>query len=161
MRTRDQGYEALPHPRQAYLQARDGLDAIQPGSGNDLRTAMNEDRALLHEAASGKAARAIRSMNMQREVRIDVAALADRFVDDWQVRARAMKRFANDGDYPALDKVKNSMAAMSKSLQRDPQLESLLRQRHKELRIGAPGGASMSHSLQRWLDRSGSRGLGL
>lgn len=161
VRMRDQGYEALPHQREAYLQARDGLDAIQPGSGDDLRSAMNKDRSLLPEVASGKTARAIRAMAMQREFRIDVAARADRFVDDWQVRARAMKRFASDGDYPALDRVKDSMAAMSKSLQRDPQLESLLRNRHKELGIGAAGGASMSHSLQRWLDRSRSRGLGL
>ncbi|QYU68719.1 hypothetical protein J4558_00780 [Leptolyngbya sp. 15MV] len=143
------------------MQARDQLDAVRPDAAEDLRVAMNKDRTLIAEAANGKTARAVRAMTFERERRIDVTARADRFVADWQTRARQMSRFEKDGDYLALDKVKSGMAAMSQSLERDPQLESLLRQRHKELGIGTSGGVSISHNLQRWLDRSRSRGRGL
>jgi hypothetical protein len=52
------------------------------------------------------------------------------------------------------------MATMAKSLERDPQLESLLRNRMKELGIRPAGGASLSHDLQRWLSLSRERRLG-
>ncbi|QYU68665.1 Ti-type conjugative transfer relaxase TraA [Leptolyngbya sp. 15MV] len=161
VRMRAQGYEALPHQREAYVQARDRLDTVRPNAAEDLRVAMNKDHTLIAETAGGNTGRAIRAMTFERDRRIDVTARADRFVADWQARARQMKRLEKQGDYLALDKVKGGMAAMSQSLERDPQLESLLRQRHKELGIGASGGESISHSLQRWLDRSRSRGLGL
>jgi len=52
------------------------------------------------------------------------------------------------------------MTGMAKSLERDPQLESLLRNRVKELGIRSSGGASLSHDLQNWLGLSRGRGLG-
>ncbi len=161
VRMRAQGYEALPHQREAYVEARHQLDAVRPGGAEDLRVAMNKDHTLIAETAGGNTRRAVQAMTFERERRIDVTARADRFVADWQSRARQIRRFEKDGDYLALDKVKSGMAAMSQSLERDPQLESLLRQRHKELGIGASNGESISHNLQRWLDRSRSRGLGL
>ena len=49
---------------------------------------------------------------------------------------------------------------MAKSLQRDPQLESLLRNRMKELGLSSQGSASLSHDLQDYLSPSRSRCLG-
>ena len=98
---------------------------------------------------------------MQRDMRIDLANRADQFVTDWQAKARIMTQLERSGAYVKLDRVKESMVEMSKSLQRDPQLESLLRNRHQELGIKASGRASLSHDLQQWLGRSRSRGLEL
>jgi hypothetical protein len=53
------------------------------------------------------------------------------------------------------------MTDMAKSLHRDPQLESLLRNRVKELGIGKLSGASLSHDLQQVPALSRGRGLGL
>jgi hypothetical protein len=50
---------------------------------------------------------------------------------------------------------------MGKQLQRDPQLESLLRPRARELGIGFGSGGSLSHTIQEWLDRSRQRDIGL
>src|SRR5690606_3000956 len=161
VRMREQGYGALPHQREALLRARDAIDAIRPDVGEDLRTAMHMDPSLIDEAAEGKTARAGRAMTMQRDMRIDAAHRADRFVADWQARARMMKQLERSGEHDRLYRVKEGMAEMSRSLERDPQLESLLRNRHKELGIKAPEGASLSHDLQQWLGRSRSRGLGL
>src|SRR3546814_18474133 len=51
-------------------------------------------------------------------------------------------------------KVRGSMATMAKSLERDLQIESLVRQRLPEIGIRISKGASLSHDLQQWLDRS-------
>jgi Ti-type conjugative transfer relaxase TraA len=161
VRMREKGYDALPHQRQAFARAREGLDAIRPDAGHDLRAAMNKDPALIGEAAGGQTARAIRAMTSERELRMDAVRRADRFVADWQAKARLLKRLERSENYAAVSRVQESMAEMSKSLQRDPQLESLLRNRRKELGIGAPKGGSLSHELHSWLSRSRSRGLGL
>ena len=50
---------------------------------------------------------------------------------------------------------------MAKGLERDPQLESLLRNRTKELGLSSQSGQSLSQDLQRHLGRSLGRGLGL
>jgi Ti-type conjugative transfer relaxase TraA len=161
VRMREKGYDALPHQRQAFARAREELDAIRPDAGHDLRAAMNKDPALIGEAADGQTARAIRAMAGERELRVDAVNRADRFVADWQAKTRLLKRFERSEDYAAVSRVQDGMAEMTKSLQRDPQLESLLRNRRKELGIGAPKGGSLSHELHSWLSRSRSRGLGL
>jgi hypothetical protein len=160
VRMREQGYEALPHQRQALAQAREALDAIQPDAAHDLRAAMNRDPSLIGEAAEGRTARAVRAMTMERGMRIDTAQRADRFVADWQARARFLKRLERSGDDVAASRVKDGMVGMTRSLERDPQLESLLRNRRKELGIGAPKGGSLSRELQGYLNLSRSRGLG-
>jgi Ti-type conjugative transfer relaxase TraA len=160
VRMREKGYDALPHQRQAFVRAREALDAIRPDAAHDLRAAMNKDPSLIGEAAGGQTARAIRAITAEREIRVDTVNRADRFVANWQARARLLKRLERSGEHAAASRVKDAMAQMTKSLQRDPQLESLLRNRHKELGIGAPKGSSLSHELQSGLSRSRSRGLG-
>jgi hypothetical protein len=98
-------------------------------------------------------------MALQRELRLDVMNRADRFVSDWQSQARMMKRLEASDDYVGVERIKASLADMSKGLHRDPQLEALLRSRHKELGIGSPGGRSLSHELLGWLRRSRLRGI--
>jgi Ti-type conjugative transfer relaxase TraA len=161
VRMREQGYAALPHQRQAFAKACEELDAIRPEGAKDLRAAMNKDPALIGEAASGRTARAIRALALEREIRIDTTQRADRFVADWQAKSRLVQRLERSGDHDATHRAREAMASMAKSLRRDPLLESLLRNRHKELGIGASKGSSLSHDLQRWLSRSRSRGLGL
>jgi hypothetical protein len=159
-RTRDQGYEALPHQRQALFEAQRQLDAVRPNGSEDLSAALRDDHSLIGEAAEGRTARALRGMAMQRELRIGAEDRADRFVSEWRSRARMMQRLETAGDYLGSEQAKAGLSEMSKDLHRDPQLESLLRNRHKELGIGAPGGRSLSHDIQEWLGRSRSRGLG-
>jgi hypothetical protein len=161
VRMREKGYDALPHQRQAFERAREALDKIRPGTAHDLRAAMNKDPALIREAAKGQTARAIRQLAVERQITVDTQDRAERFVADWQAKTRQLDRFDRAQDYLAKERVKDGMAEMAKSLQRDPQLESLLRKRTKELGIGASRGASLSHELQSWLGRSRSRGLGL
>ena len=58
-------------------------------------------------------------------------------------------------------KMRGSMGAMAKSLERDPQVESLLQKRLPEMGLKVSGGASLSHDLQQWLGRSRGLGIGM
>ena len=159
LRMRGRGMEELPHQRTAFAQAGRELDAIRPDAARDLRCAFNADHGLIDQAANGRTTAAIRAMALEAELRIDGARRADQFVAAWQQNVRRLHALERSGDYDAGDRVRNNLTDMAKSLHRDPQLESLLRNRVKDLGIGKVSGSSISHEL---LNSPGlSRGRGL
>ena len=155
----EQGLSALPHQRHALDAATKGLDAIRPEAARDLGRAVANKPELLADAAKGRTAAAIRAMTLEAELRVDLGRRADRFVADWQKQAKLYATHDRNRDYDAADKVSERMSGMAKSLERDPELESLLRKRVKELGIGTSNGASLSHELQQ--GRTRSRGYDL
>ncbi|MBD3816467.1 MAG: hypothetical protein IE913_08470, partial [Halothiobacillus sp.] len=86
---------------------------------------------------------------------------ADRFIADWQSSDSQRQALSRSGDHRGSGQVREAMAGMAKGLERDPQLESLLRNRTKELGLSSQSGQSLSQDLQRHLGRSLGRGLGL
>ena len=160
LQMRDKGYEPLPHQRQAFAQAREALNALRSDAARDLRAAFTNDPTLIGEAAQGRTVNAIRQMMAEGEIRAAENERADRFVADWQMKARQLKTLERNGDHDASWRVREGMEGMAKSLQRDPQLESLLRNRMKELGLSSQGSASLSHDLQDYLSPSRSRCLG-
>jgi Ti-type conjugative transfer relaxase TraA len=161
LRMRKANLPELPHQKIAFAEAGKVLNALRPDAARDLRSAMNADLGLVDQAASGKTAAAIRAMTLEAEVRIVSTQRAHQFVADWQQKTRELQRLDRTGDYDAAHRVKESMTDMAKSLHRDPQLESLLQNRVKELGIGKLSGASLSHELQQVPALSRGRGLGL
>ncbi|BAI98016.1 hypothetical protein Sj15T_24170 [Sphingobium sp. TA15] len=160
LRMQDKGLEPLAHQRKALVEARAALNTLRPDAARDLRAAFTHDPALISEAASGRTANAVRQMVAEGEVRIAENQRADRFVAQWQAQARQLKALEKSGDHDASWRIRQGMESMAKSLHRDPQLESLLRDRVKELGLPSHGGASLSHDLQDYLSLSRSRGLG-
>ena len=158
MRRMDLG--PLEHQKIAFAEAGKALNALRPDGARDLLNAMNADPALIDQAASGKTAAAIRAMTLGGEIRIDTAQRADRFVAEWQQKSRQLQSLNRTGDYDAIHRVQDSMVGMAKSLHRDPQLESLLRNRIKDFGIGSSTGASLSHDLQQLPSLWRGRGLG-
>ncbi|MDR7156842.1 Ti-type conjugative transfer relaxase TraA [Sphingobium xenophagum] len=161
IRMKEQGFDPLPHQRQAFSRAIKDIDTLRPGGAEDMRLAMNKDPALIGEAANGRTNRAIQAMMAEGQIRADGIDRADRFVTTWQDKARHLKALERHGDSDAVWTAKQDMHAMAKALHRDPQLESLLRNRTKDLGLGSQKGASISQGLQQWFDRSRSRGIGL
>lgn len=159
LRSRRQGMAPLPHQLVARDKAVGALKAINPEVSRDLTSAFNRDRSLIDEAANGRTARAIRAMQMEGELRQERTVRADRFVQEWNQHARHADRLQRDGHGWRAEEVRRQMIGMAESLERDPQLESLLRNRVRQLGIQKSGGASLSHDLQEWLGRS--RGLGI
>jgi Ti-type conjugative transfer relaxase TraA len=165
-RMRGQGLEELPHQRQAFRQSVQALDAVRPQAARDLREAFTHSPALVADAAKGRTAATIRAMALEADTRIAEAARrsaeiarADKFVAEWQRQAGLFRKLERAGDVDAGYRVQQGMMGMAKSLERDPQLESLLRNRVKDLGIQARSGASLSHDLQDWLGISRSSGL--
>ena len=115
---------------------------------------------MIDEAAQGRPSAAIRAMTLEREIRIDLTKRADQFVATWQIQSKRLDALSRNGEYRAADRLREGMNGLAKSLHRDPQLESLLRNRVKELGIGKPSGASLSHDLLNHPALSRSRGLG-
>ena len=159
VRMQDKGLPTLPHQRQALDAAIKGLDAVRPEAARDLGSVLAAKPELVADAAVGRTAVVIRAMTLETEMRIDTGRRADRFVTDWQRQARQYETLGQAGEYLSAERVREGMSRMARSLQRDPQLESLLRNRVKELGIGTPSGASLSHDLQSWRGLSRGRGL--
>ncbi len=152
-RCRISGRRSMPPPKT--------LDAVQPEAARDLTKTLAARPELLADAAKGRTTAAMRAMTLEAEVRIDLGRRADRFVADWQRQAKLYATHDSNRDYDAADGVREAMNGMAKSLARDPQLESLLRNRVKELGIGTSSGASLSHELQQGRTRSRGDDLSL
>jgi len=160
-RMRDQGLTPLAHQQAAMTAASKGMEAMGRGYSHDLGHAMINDRSLVSEAAAGKLDRTMEAMRNEQAIRIEAEARAERFVHEWQTRSRQLQRLRQDQDYLTAEKVEGRLAEMAHSLERDPQLESLLRSKRPELGLDAMRGRSLSQDLADWLTPSRSRGLGL
>ena len=154
------GGRELPHHRKAYLDSAAGLDALRPNGARDLQAALSAHPTQVDVVANGKTGAAIRMMALEAEVRMDVARRADQFVTAWQHNARRLVTAERDGEYIASERARDNLTSMAKSLHRDPQLESLLRNRVRDLGIGRVSGASLSQDLLESPALSRGRGLG-
>ncbi len=161
MRMNDRGLPVLAHQRQALEQAREAMGKIGPHAAKDLERAYVRDPALAGETASGRTQRTIRVLQLEAEVRADPRLRADRFVERWQGLERQRSALHRAGDMTGAGQVKDRMGAMAKSLERDPQVESLLRARRPELGLPAEMSRSVGQSLSDYLGIGRGRGLGL
>ncbi|MFL9840465.1 Ti-type conjugative transfer relaxase TraA [Sphingomonas sp. ST-64] len=160
LRMRNDGYAELPHQRIAYGKAREALDVARPEASRDLRAAFARDPGMISEAAQGRTNAALRAMALEAELHANPEKRADRFVEDWQKLAKAHRAFRHAGDESGARAIGQQMSAWGKSLERDAQVESLVKKRLPELGMRAREGASISHNVQEWLGLSRGRGLG-
>ncbi|MGV7119142.1 Ti-type conjugative transfer relaxase TraA [Sphingopyxis sp. 550A] len=134
-RMRDRGLPVLPHQLDALSRAGEALDAIRPHATTDLGHALQRQPELVHEAAQGRGQAAVRAMNNEAELRADPFQRADRFVEGWKQLRQAHDDLRRDGDVRGAKRVGQQMAVMAKNLERDAQVESLLRGRRQDLGI--------------------------
>ena len=150
----------MPHQRIALDAAGKALDALRPNATRDLTRALQKTPDLIDQAARGRTSAAIRAMQLESEIRIERGRRADRFVSEWQQQSRNFQALERAGDVVAADRARASMLDMAKSLQRDPQLESLLRNRRFELGLKPGNSRGLSHELAEHLSLSRVRGIG-
>ena len=161
MRIRQDGYAELPHQRIAYDKASAALDAVRPDAARDLGAAFARDAELVEQAAQGRTRATVGAMAVEAEMRTSPELRADRFVEDWQKLAQAQRSANHRGDRARASEIGQQMSGMGKSLERDAQIESLIRRRAPELGLQSHAGHSLSHDIQNGLDRSRSHGLEL
>jgi hypothetical protein len=158
---REQGLPVLPHQREALEKAGKALDAIRPHASADLASALQRQPELGREAAEGRSLGAMRAMQLEAEIRADPALRADRFVSDWQRLGQARTAMQRDGDTDSAKRVSGRMADMAKGLERDPQVESLLRNRTRELGIDKDIARDLSRELAASVSFERTRSIGM
>jgi hypothetical protein len=151
----------LPEQERALEKARGRLDVVRPKLAADMESAISHDPSLLSDAAKGRTERIIRALQAEAEIRTNPALRADRFVAEWQGMSKAYSRMERAYDFDGAKAVRANMAGMAKSLERDPQLESILRNRKIELGLSAPSGPSIGADLMDHLGLGRGRGIGL
>jgi hypothetical protein len=86
-------------------------------------------------------------MAVEAEIRTDPQKRADRFVDRWNKLTAGVERAYVAGDNAQRRVFENEMRGMAKSLERDPQLESILANRKQQLGIAFESGRRLGAEL--------------
>ena len=161
----ERGGKASPAQVKELQEARKVFEAVRPYGSHDAEAAYKKDPELVREAAGGQVNRAIRALQLETELRTDPGRRADRFVERWQKLDQASQRQYQAGDMSGYKSTRAAMGDMAKSLQRDPQLESLLANRKRELGIGGNFGSGRrlgdELAFTHGIDLGRGRGLGL
>ena len=161
----DQPFEqANPAAHKQELAAtRKELGAFGANYSRDIERAYLADPPLAHEAAKGQVRPAILAMKAVQKARQTGQERAEQFVDRWQKLKRNSEQSYRHGEMSSYRSARSEMASMAKSLQRDPQLESLLANRKAELGIGITSARSLGGELafHHGLDLGRGRGIGI
>ncbi|TPG39751.1 Ti-type conjugative transfer relaxase TraA [Sphingomonas koreensis] len=148
-----------PEQRADLAASRASLDAIRPDAARDLEAAMANSIGHIRDAAEGRTGAVIKEMQLEGEIRVDPQLRADTFVQRWQALERQRRALLRDHEETKADRVAGTMLGMAKSLERDPQIESLLRIRKSELGLPPIPSRGMGQSLADMVGKWRSRGL--
>ena len=159
----EQGGRASPEQVKELQDAREAFEEVRPYGSHDAEAAYKKNPELASEAATGQVNRAIRALQLETELRTDPQIRADRFVERWRSLDRASQRQYQAGDMSGYKSTRSAMGDMAKSLERDPQLESILEGRKRDLGIGIDSGRSLGRELafSHGIDLGRGRGIGL
>ena len=161
------GGSASPEQVREFNEARKAFEKVRPFGSHDAEAAYTKNPELAAEAATGRTARAIRALQLETEIRsglgTDPHRRADRFVERWQKLDQASQRQYQAGDMSGYRSTQAEMGNMAMSLQRDPQLESILAGRKRELGISFGSGRSLGKQLAfvHGIDLARGRGIGI
>jgi Ti-type conjugative transfer relaxase TraA len=169
-RMRAQDLPILDHQRLALRDAGQKLDAVRPGAHADLKNAVehNPDVATALRTIQGQPRTALLVSGIRQEERIRQAPnlQAERLVKVWNGLEAEHLRLKGWEHDEARGKVETRMKAFVADLKRDPQMESILRNRQQEL--GIKSGSRLDqvmreHDIDRAMTQSirQTRGLGL
>ena len=159
----DQGGKASPEQVKELQEARKVFEEVRPYGSHDAEAAYKKNPELALEAASGNSARAVRALQLETELRTDPGRRADRFVERWQKLDHTSQRQYQAGDIAGYKATRSAMGDMAKSLERDPQLESILANRKRDLGIAFESGRRLGQELAftHGIDLGRGRGIGI
>ncbi|MBM3641514.1 MAG: Ti-type conjugative transfer relaxase TraA, partial [Alphaproteobacteria bacterium] len=159
----ERGGKANPEQVKELHEARKVFEEVRPYGSHDAEAAYKKNPELASEAATGQINRSIRALQLETELRTDPQIRADRFVERWRSLDRASQRQYQAGDISGYRATRSAMGDMAKSLERDPQLESILEGRKRDLGIGIDSGRSLGRELafSHGIDLGRGRGIGL
>jgi Ti-type conjugative transfer relaxase TraA len=159
----DAGGKGSPEQLRELAEARKAFEEVRPHGPADAEAAYIKQPELAREASGGQIRRAVRALQLETELRTDPQRRADRFVARWQELKKTGERQYRDADMSGYKATRSAMGEMAKSLQRDPQLESILANRKADLGIGYETGRRLGAELAftHGIDLGRGRGLGI
>jgi Ti-type conjugative transfer relaxase TraA len=159
----DKDGKANPEQVKELQEARKVFEEVRPYGSHDAEAAYKKNPELALEAASGNSARTIRALQLETELRANPSRRADRFVQRWQRLDHTSQRQYQGGDIAGYKATRSAMGDMAKSLERDPQLESILANRKQELGIAFESGRRLGQELAftHGIDIARGRGIGI
>jgi Ti-type conjugative transfer relaxase TraA len=159
----ERGGKASPERVKELQEARRVFEEVRPYGSYDAEAAYKKNPELVREAAGGQVNRAIRALQLETELRTDPSRRADRFVQRWQKLDHTSQRQYQAGDMSGYKATRSAMGDMAKSLERDPQLESILANRKRDLGIAFESGRRLGQELAftHGIDLGRGRGIGI
>ncbi|PKP94451.1 MAG: Ti-type conjugative transfer relaxase TraA [Alphaproteobacteria bacterium HGW-Alphaproteobacteria-14] len=159
----DAGGKGSPEQLRELGAARKAFEDVRPHGPADAEAAYVKHPELAREAAGGQVRRAVQALQLETELRTDPQRRADRFVARWQELKKTGERQYRDADMSGYRATRSAMGDMAKSLERDPQLESILANRKRELGISFDSGRSLGRELAftHGIDLGRGRGIGI
>jgi hypothetical protein len=143
----EMGGEATPEQVKELQKARQVFEEVRPYGSHDAEAAYKKNPELAGEAAGGRVNRAVRALQLETELRIDPSRRAGRFVERWQELDQTSLRQYRAADISGYRATRSAMGDMARSLERDPQLESILANRKRELGIQFESGRRLGQEL--------------
>lgn len=143
----ERGGKANPEQVKELHEARKVFEEVRSYGSHDAEAAYKKNPELASEAATGRTARAIRALQLETELRTDPQRRADRFVERWRELGQTSQRQYQAADMSAYKVTRSAMGDMAMSLERDPQLESILAGRKRDLGIGVESGRRLGLEL--------------
>jgi len=155
--------KASPEQLRELSDARKAFEAVRLHGWRDAEAAYVKDPELAHAARTGRVNRAVRALQLETEIRTDPQIRANRFVERWRSLDRTSQRQYQMGDMSGYKVTRAAMGDIARSLERDPQLESILANRKKDLGIEAESGRRLGLELafSHGIDLGRGRGVGL
>ena len=166
---RREGLPILDMQRQELRGAGQQLDQVQPGMKDLMRSTLQNDpetaRAMTELSGRERVGKVIEGMKRENAALQDPNVRAERFVNRWQELQGQRQELRGWQHDEARGKIESQMSGLAKSLERDPQVESILRNRSRELGIGHElrREQTISRALQEEMTRGQrlSRGMGM
>jgi Ti-type conjugative transfer relaxase TraA len=159
----ERGGRASPEQVTELQDARKAFEEVRPYGPHDAEAAYKKNPELASEAATGQVNRTVRALQLETELRTDPQIRADRFVERWRELGQASQRQYQAGNMSGYKSTRSAMGDMAKSLERDPQLESILEGRKRDLGISFESGRRLGLELAftHGIDLGRGRGIGL
>jgi hypothetical protein len=143
----ERGGKASPAQVKELQEARKVFEEVRRYGSHDAEAAYKKKPELVREAAGGQVNRAIRALQLETELRTNPSRRADRFVQRWQELDHTSQRQYQAGDIAGYKATRSAMGHMAKSLEHDPQLESILANRKRDLGIAFESGRRLGQEL--------------
>ncbi|BCG88265.1 hypothetical protein MesoLj113c_43750 [Mesorhizobium sp. 113-3-9] len=157
--------QGTPEQMRELTGARSAFEKVRPHGWRDAEAAYVKNPELVREAGAGRVNRVVLALQLETEIRtgmdIDPGRRADRFVERWQKLDRTGRAQYQAGDMSGYKSTRSAMSDMAKSLERDPQLESLLANYKKALGIQVESGRRLGVELAFNHGIGSGRGIGI